>query len=832
MSQETVQIGEAMQYQHIPKQMAQYNDKYVGQYPHPHQIEDGFHAPESSATMLSANESGDALTAHGEITDTEPAKETFELPPKEEDIGPVPPHYTTNELIHKPTVPHTDIFSSAEDNALPEFVESVDAMIVYNNQSYSIIDYNNSEYALGHIKHDYVEIGDPLLAPMNGTYQAVPPPPKGEYIFPEEVSMPVDPESQMVTFSGTAGDTMIAYDEPSYSIMHYNNSEYGMGYIKHDIYEIGDAVLAPINQTEQALPPPPDGQHLLIEPTFYAANAMPVDPVPETHTFSGTTGDPMIAYNASVGPMIAYNASVDHMIAYNASVDPMIVYNASVDPMILYNASVDPMIVYNESGYYMIAYNVPNHSIIHYNNSDYGMSYTKHHYVEIGDPLLAPMNGTYQSVPPPLEEGEYLFHEGVSMPVDHVPQMDTFSGIAGDTMIAYNKPSYSIIHYNSSDYGMGYINHDIYEIGDAVLAPVNETEQTLPPPPDGQYLLSEPPFYAANAMPVDHVPQTDTFSGTAGDPMIAYNASVDPMIAYNASIDPMIAYNASVDPMIAYNASGDPMIVYNESGYYMIEYYVPNHSIIDYNNSDYGMGYVKHDYVEIGDPLLAPMNGTYHSVPLPPEEEYLFIGPSSYEANNSMHIDPVPQTDTFSGTADDTMIAYNASHDPMIVYNQSGYMGHNNHDYVELGDLVHTPANETNQTLAPAPEGQHLYIDPPYYTLNLSMPVDPVPHTDSFSGPDLVMEGDRWAPCGGDAFIRDDFKIREWPDCVGLSVYDCESLITTSLIEANEPMVQFEHVRDGSFFMTNYDVCRVRIFYEDPDAGNDPWVVSPPPERG
>jgi len=106
------------------------------------------------------------------------------------------------------------------------------------------------------------------------------------------------------------------------------------------------------------------------------------------------------------------------------------------------------------------------------------------------------------------------------------------------------------------------------------------------------------------------------------------------------------------------------------------------------------------------------------------------------------------------------------------------------------------------------------------------------PPTDVFSGTDVVMDGEEWIPCGGDAFIRNSFVLREWPECVGMTVSDCEKFIVKSIDTANDVPVTFAEVAEGSFYITNHDDCRVRIFYKESEDGGEPIVVSPQPARG
>jgi hypothetical protein len=67
-----------------------------------------------------------------------------------------------------------------------------------------------------------------------------------------------------------------------------------------------------------------------------------------------------------------------------------------------------------------------------------------------------------------------------------------------------------------------------------------------------------------------------------------------------------------------------------------------------------------------------------------------------------------------------------------------------------------------------------------------------------------------------------------WPDCIQLTVDDCESLIGRSIKES----VKFELINasGGDFFLTmDYDWERVRIYHDD---STPPLVTKPVPKRG
>jgi|NOAtaT_6_FD_contig_31_5986840_length_609_multi_7_in_0_out_0_1 hypothetical protein len=67
-----------------------------------------------------------------------------------------------------------------------------------------------------------------------------------------------------------------------------------------------------------------------------------------------------------------------------------------------------------------------------------------------------------------------------------------------------------------------------------------------------------------------------------------------------------------------------------------------------------------------------------------------------------------------------------------------------------------------------------------------------------------------------------------WPECIQLTVYDCESLIGRSTKES----VNFELINTsgGNVFLTmDYDWIRVRIYHDD---STPPLVIEPVPRRG
>ena len=138
----------------------------------------------------------------------------------------------------------------------------------------------------------------------------------------------------------------------------------------------------------------------------------------------------------------------------------------------------------------------------------------------------------------------------------------------------------------------------------------------------------------------------------------------------------------------------------------------------------------------------------------------------------------------------------------------------------EGGDFGVTPGPEHILVV----DGYNAVLAPPVYYL----PPKNISSSEEF----IIVHEDEWVPCGGDAFIRNNFVLREWPECVGMTVFKCEQLIVQSIHTANDVPVTFVEVAEGSINFSNLDECRVRVFFQESKDGNDRIVVNPHPSRG